>query len=41
MVKIGPMDLEIINLQEIIKCKKEINGSRTYSTRGIHAARAK
>jgi len=33
MMKIGPADLEIIGLEEIIKkFKKEINASRIYST---------
>jgi len=37
-MKIGPVDLKIIGLREIIKTKKEINASRTRSTRDMQAA---
>jgi len=43
IAKIGPADLEIICLREIIKNfkKKEINASKIYSPFGRHAERAK
>jgi len=43
LVKIGPVDPDIIGLKGIIKNKKRKrnNASRTYSTRIMHAARAK
>jgi len=40
--KIGPVDREIALLKCLLrKKKKEINASRTYSPRGMHAALAK
>jgi len=40
-VKIGLEDPEIRYLMDILKIKKKINASKTYSPWGRHAARAK